>query len=249
MIVVMARDDVEAGPDADPAQPIAEEWKRTDIHGWGLTPWAISSRLRTSWSSAPHPKDRRYAVSARPVIPDDSQTRANADKSADEVRFLLYGEVMNQWRQLTDVRFRLMSMLPAVSIVAFIPLLLLVGEDDWLPLAAGVALAALGLSLTHGLHLYERRNDGLYDDLISRARRLEHELGVETGIAKGRLEPPTDRIKHGPATRWVFVSVKTAWLVVMATLTIALVDRINDDDDTEPPLRVEVIDLDSIPDP
>jgi hypothetical protein len=230
------------GPVSDPTKAVTGAWKAApDIHGWGVTPWRVLSRLRPTLGTTTYPKVRRVGVSELPIIRPNRWVQRPDAKSDDEVRVLLYGEVMSQWRQLTDVRFRLMSMLPALSIVAFIPLLLLVGEDSALPLAAGVLLGALGLALTHGLHLYERRNDGLYDDLISRARRIEDELGVHTGIAKARLEPPVSNISHGPATRWIFVSVKLAWLVVTATLAIALVTDIVTDDGPEPPLRIELV--------
>ncbi|MET0326630.1 MAG: hypothetical protein ABW219_15540 [Ilumatobacteraceae bacterium] len=128
---------------------------------------------------------------------------------------------MSAWRQLTDVRFRLMSMLPAISIVAFIPLLLVVeGSNPWISLV-GLVFAVLGLGLTHGLHIYEQRNDGLYNDLISRARRIEAELGVDTGVMLGRPSSPSSSVSHGRATSWVYRCVKLAWLTVALALAVA----------------------------
>ncbi len=141
----------------------------------------------------------------------------------DAIRLSLYAEAMNAWRQLTDVRFRLMSLLPAISIVAFVPLLLVIqGRNPFLTLS-GLVLALLGLGLTHGLHIYESRNEGLYNDLISRARRIEAELGVDTGVMLGRPAPPSPWVNHGRATQWVYRCVKLAWLTVATVLAVATV--------------------------
>src|SRR5262245_66090238 len=46
----------------------------------------------------------------------------------------------------------------------------------------GFLLAVVGFCVTYAMWSYDQRNDGLYDDLISRGRKLEEELGVDTGI-------------------------------------------------------------------
>lgn len=120
---------------------------------------------------------REYTVSALPLFSEERIEAAEASDAAtdqeqhhslDAVRLALYGEAMASWRMLTDVRFRLFNMLPAISIVAFVPLLL-AATQAWEVRAAGLVLALLGLGLSHGLHIYEQRNDGLYNDLIARA--------------------------------------------------------------------------------
>lgn len=172
---------------------------------------------------------RDYRVSRLRVFAEASDPAA---KNRDTVRLALYSEAMNGWRLLTDVRFRLMALLPAISIVAFLPLgaAVTVG-NPWVSLVAFI-LSLLGLCITHGLHIYDERNDGLYNDMISRARRIEAELGVDTGIMLGRLKPVSPRVDHQRATNWVYRSVKTAWLVVsialLASTVVFAVEALND---------------------
>jgi hypothetical protein len=98
----------------------------------------------------------------------------------------------------------------------------------------------LGLSLAHGLNIYEQRNDGLYDHVITRARRIEAELGVETGLMLGRPAKPHKRVSHGRATRWVFGSVKGAWIVVAVVLLASVIGNLHSGD---PLITLEEYDL------
>ena len=195
------------------------KWKRSED---GSKPDRLTEKALGAGGREQYLRRRRYGASGLPTMAEQRPPGEPGDKTADDVRFLLYGEVMSSWRTLTGARFRLMNLLPAVSIVGLVPLVLITGDEGLLLPAGGVVLALLGLALTHGLHIYEARNDGLYDDLISRARRIEYELGVETGIMRGRLEAHHDRVSHGRATAWVFGSVKLAWCVVAVVLAIRL---------------------------
>lgn len=53
---------------------------------------------------------------------------------------------------------------------------------------AGVIV--FGFLITLVLYIYDGRNSEFYDDLISRGRRIEEELGIDTGQFRGRLKPP-----------------------------------------------------------
>lgn len=195
-----------------------DDWQWKDLHGWRVSGVLFSRLSQSKKLDLKQPKERDQAT-VRPIFGEDVED----PEGALEIRRLLYSEAMSAWRQLTDVRFRLMSMLPALSIVAFVPLLLLLRDHDWLPLLAGALLSSLGLALTHGLHIYEQRNDGLYDDLISRARRLEFEMGVRNGLMMGRVKGPNKYINHGRGRWWVFASVKAAWSVTVLALTFAFI--------------------------
>lgn len=224
--------------------------RHRELRAWGLLPWWLVPPWRklkirvaeevedfkvegqsSAQRSARYCLERETGVSLLPVLRESAReqgSQASATdpmrtKSEDEIRTVLYAEAMHAWRQLTDVRFRLMAMLPALSIVAFVPLVLLAASADSRAIIAGILLALLGLCVTHGLHIYEQRNDGLYNNLISRARRIEAELGVATGVMLGRPSQPHRRVSHGRATRWVFGSVKLAWIVVVAMLVSTLV--------------------------
>jgi hypothetical protein len=60
--------------------------------------------------------------------------------------------------------------------------------------------------------IYNKRNDGLYDDMISRARRIEDELGIYTGLFRGRKTPPAPLVQHDVATRLIYGVVLLAWV-------------------------------------
>ncbi len=63
-------------------------------------------------------------------------------------------------------------------------------------------LGFLGIRITFGIKIYNNINDGLYNDLIIRAWKIEDGMGVETGIFKGRKnekhkkKPNYHRIKY-----------------------------------------------------
>lgn len=177
----------------------------------------------TGVSSLPVFTAERYELALEGEPGEEHVEKPERDRrSLDDIRLALYGETMQAWRLLTDVRFRVMSMLPAISIVAFIPLVLVVGEDRWVT-GGAAALAVLGLVLVQGLHFYEKRNDGLYNELISRAKRIEAELGVETGIMLGRPASTSRWVDHTRSTQMVFWSMKLAWVVVAVVLVVSVV--------------------------
>lgn len=214
----------------------AQPWRKTeavaDLHGQ-------TERV--------HPQRRESRVSSLPLLTDAGCHRGSPTqdeevplKPADDIRILLYGEVLQAWRLLTDVRFRLMNLLPAISIVAFVPLLALTASSNNPALIGGILLAMLGLCLSHGLHIYDHRNDAIYNHTLSRARRIEAELDIDTGLMLGRPKHPHARVSHGRATAWVFRSVKAAWLVVAAVMFWAVIDN-QFEGDSSTSITVEVL--------
>jgi hypothetical protein len=128
------------------------------------------------------------------------------------VLLALYGEVCSGWRTLTDVRFKLLGLLPIVSVAVLITLLSAGHGQSALtgPERSGVAL--LGLLLTGAVRLYDLRNTDLYNDLVGRGRQIEAELGVHTGFFPGR---PKSRgwAQHDTAIRAVYLLSALAWIV------------------------------------
>jgi hypothetical protein len=125
----------------------------------------------------------------------------------------LYTEVCSSWRMLTDVRFKLLGFLPAVSGVA---LLASQNGDGVITTAVPrVSLALFGLVVTLGLYIYDRRNSELYDDLISRGRKIEEELGMDTGHFRGRPKPKNTIVTHGSATTLIYGASAAAWLYLL----------------------------------
>ena len=129
----------------------------------------------------------------------------------------MYSEICGNWRLLTDVRFRLLGLVPPVAGLALVAVVSsggpLAGVND----VVRVAGAVFGLLITTGLYIYDRRNDELYNDLTSRGRRAEHELGIHTGVFLGRLDVKTrfenkSLIRHGVATGLIYWTVMISWV-------------------------------------
>ena len=91
-----------------------------------------------------------------------------------EAQFKEYDTVVAQFRALTEIRFKLLGLLPlgTISAILFIP------KD-----AGGVrpAVGFFGAIVTVALFAYHLRNDQLYDELVSRAAQIERELGLFDG--------------------------------------------------------------------
>jgi len=176
------------------------------------------------WLWAEQAFGRAYGVSRLPLIREELPPEV-----AREIRLRLYSEACSSWRMLTDVRFKLLGAVPAVTGAALYGLFALnaggPGITRWV---RGVA-CLVGLGVTLGLVIYNMRNDGLYDDLISRARRIEYELGVCTGLFLGRKLPPTALVQHNVATWLIYGVVLLAWaaaaVVFLAGLTIEAVGK------------------------
>lgn len=150
---------------------------------------------------------RTYGISGLPVLRSDIGL-SGAERAA--LLTGLYHEVCATWRDLHDVRFKLLGLLPVVTIAA-----LAFGADADPASAAGqVILFALGLAVTVGLYVYDLRNSQFYDDLISRGRRIEHELGVDTGIFRGR-DGGSGLVRHGVGTTTIYVAVLLAWAAAL----------------------------------
>jgi hypothetical protein len=130
----------------------------------------------------------------------------DADRRGDALD-TLYAEVCSAWRTLVDVRFKLLALVPAISGVAVAKLIENSGESGWLALAA-----VGGLIVTSGIFVYDRRNSALHDDLISRGRRIESELGVSTGLFLGRRGEARPYLRHDAALYLIYGTVAAAWI-------------------------------------
>jgi hypothetical protein len=153
---------------------------------------------------------RHYASSPLPTL---NGRIARAAK--DETLLLgIYREVTSAWKSLTDVRFKLLGLVPAVSMIAWVQLLS-ADELNTTPGAwAGIVLALVGLSVTALLRIYDMRNDVLYDDLISRGRKIEEELGIDTGLFRGRPRAVDTNINHGVPLQWIYRLAIGGWFAV-----------------------------------
>jgi hypothetical protein len=152
---------------------------------------------------------RDYDVLELPVLDRDERGRIRED-----LLRALYSETCQSRRALLDIRFKLLAVVPSVSFLAIAGL---ISATGWLaaihPLLR-VGLSMLGFTATLALYFYEMRNSELYDDLGSRARRIEYELGVKTGQFLGRLNPDPCRwwIDHKISVRLIYSVALLGWI-------------------------------------
>src|SRR4051812_29196048 len=105
-----------------------------------------------------------------------------------------YGEVSNNFRTLTDIRFKLLGFLPlaTAATIAFGSRpsagasTTITAQGCSPPCTASapgvpLALALLGLVATLGIVTYNARNDQLYNELVGRASAIERSLGLPDG--------------------------------------------------------------------
>ena len=152
--------------------------------------------------------NRHYETSLLPTL-----TKKVQRSTQQEILFTLYREVCNSWCMLTDVRIKLLGLIPIVSGVVLFSLLS--NKPDGPPPVTRMAIALFGLLITIALFVYDKRNSELYNDMITRGRKIEEELNVDTGLFPGRLDPTRKFIKHDVATNLIYGTAMVAWLVAL----------------------------------
>ena len=161
-------------------------------------------------------EDRAYKSTDLPTLRENRQTPGERD-----LLLKLYEQTCTTWRMLVDVRFKLFALVPTVSLIS---LATVFGGGDatkYFSPKLRLLFACLGLVATLGLLIYELRNSQLHDDLISRGRKIEEELGVHTGVFRGR-KVAKGLIKHNYATFLIYGAALVAWLSGIWTSAIAL---------------------------
>src|SRR5688500_11498990 len=118
---------------------------------------------------------RHYAVSPLPTLREGVDASKNRD-----VLLKVYDQVCSTWKELVGVRFKLLALVPTVSLALLATVLSTKGVSEGLTLAERIVILLLGLASTLGLYVYDIRNSELHDDLISRARKIEDERGGGT---------------------------------------------------------------------
>jgi hypothetical protein len=163
--------------------------------------------------------NRHYKVSKLPVLLTEQRPLSTEEQT---LLMGLYTEICNSWRKLTDVRFKLLGLVPVVS--GFFLIRALSGGDLSPDIRVGIAV--FGFIVTLALWAYEVRNSQLYDDLVSRGRRIEAELGFDTGHFRGRLKPSSRyllgalrvRIQHDTAINLIYGGSVAAWLLALIVI-------------------------------
>ena len=160
-------------------------------------------------------ENRHYKSS---VLPTFSTTQENPNEL--EISKAIYSEVNSNYRHLASVRFKLLGFVPAVTIIAWVQLITNIPITSLSMALVGVVIGLIGLRVTYGIKIYDQRNDDLYDDLISRGRKIEEEWGIHTGIFRGRLTGFKEdflkkKINHGRGLSLIYTSVYYGWGLII----------------------------------
>jgi hypothetical protein len=102
------------------------------------------------------------------------------DASRRKVLLKEYSEACNNFRLLTDIRFKLLAFLPIAAAAA-----ILSNDRATVP---GLALSPFGLVVTLGLVTYNKRNDQLDNELVGRASTIERNLVLPDGRFANRSQ-------------------------------------------------------------
>lgn len=104
---------------------------------------------------------RAYSTTPLPTI-----ERTATVTEVPSVLLSLYVEICNSWRQLTEVRFKLLGLVPTISVTILITLLARAKDGEGLTHLTETMVVIFGLFITFALFIYEQRNSELYDDLV-----------------------------------------------------------------------------------
>jgi hypothetical protein len=154
--------------------------------------------------------DRHYTVNKRPYVVG----KAPSQSIQLQIRLHAFEQTVTMWKEFAGVRFKLLALLPPLSLGASIALLTASRAGFRDLFCAG--FSAFALAVTHALYRYDRRNSALYNELISRGRRLEYELGVNTGIFVGRPEAQNERLGHDHQLRVIYWACISLWVFSLA---------------------------------
>jgi hypothetical protein len=148
------------------------------------------------------------------AIVEDEPTQDQKDRR--EALLKEYSEIGSNFRALTEIRFKLLGLLPLAALAAA-ALKPEVKAPETLP------FAVFGLAATLCFVTYNKRNDQLYDGLIERAAAIEREIGIPDGAFAHRQ---TDWLSYGALSiRWpvghrsaisgVYLATAAFWLFLV----------------------------------
>jgi hypothetical protein len=112
-------------------------------------------------------------------VPLDEGRQGNL--AVDDRLRLDYGQTADLLRSLTDVRFKLLALVPTLSGTA----VALLGRPR--PAAELLGVGLLGLVATLGVLLYDLRNTQIHDYALRRAGELEARLGLRSPFSDSAL--------------------------------------------------------------
>jgi hypothetical protein len=175
--------------------------------------------IRTSEMSAV-----QAIVAAMPVR--EGLRSSEAESAHAERRAALmaeYAEVNNNFRMLTNIRFKLLAVLPlAPAAAAILTAAGSGGGSNRSVDARAVVLSLFGLLVTAGLASYNARNDQIYLWHVDRAAAIERELGIPDGSFANRpnawfavsLAAWRWHVGHVTSVTIIYLSSIALWLLV-----------------------------------
>ena len=127
-----------------------------------------------------------------------------------------YAEVSSNFRLLTDIRFKLLGLVPVATVVAAVAA---AAKQEALG-GVGFVISLFGLVVVLGLITYNVRNDQLYNELVGRAADIERSLGIRDGSYGFRprawlrlpLGPLGWTLNHGNALALIYGATVAVWL-------------------------------------
>jgi hypothetical protein len=148
-------------------------------------------------------------VGTREPVPMEREASMATDDKRQDVLLEEYRRVVDQFRALTEIRFKLLAYLPLVTVAA----VAVAKDTQWV---TKPAVAAFGLVVTLCVATYNKRNDQHYDELVGRAAQLERE---ELGLPYGSFaQRPTTWLSYGGVRvehRWpiglLYASAAALW--------------------------------------
>ena len=155
-------------------------------------------------------------TSAGSPILDKQQPRSPG--TLTDLQKLDYEQTLETYRQLVDIRFKLLAFIPTLTGVAVTVL-----TTAGLAPLSKFTLALAGFAVTLGVLLYELRNTQFHDGAYGRLRHLEERLGMPTfgtdkhpGLIGSRLDQPPRTFfslpaKHDPALWLIYSAALAAW--------------------------------------
>ena len=130
---------------------------------------------------------------------DAKLAEQNAPDGRREALLAEYSEVADNFRLLTNIRFKLLALLP-IAAGGATALLSAGASRNGASEVRALVLSLFGLLITLGLTTYNARNDQLYDTLVGRAASIEWELGLFDGAFANR---PIEWLSVSlPVLRW-----------------------------------------------
>jgi hypothetical protein len=139
-----------------------------------------------------------------------------------------YGEVCSNFRTLTDIRFKLLALLPIATAAAT------AFKGDRAD-GGSFVFPLFGLIATIGLVTYNTRNDQLYDELVGRAASIERSLGLADGAFANRPHAWLSfrllgikwKVDHRTGVGTIYLASIAVWLfLLLASLSAPLVSAL-----------------------